>query len=95
MEEVDDRVRYLFRGAVRDLCILNGALTCPLSWIAHIHTISQAAFAETGVSRDLRVGSEVAILGVSMFVLGLGMLRLYLKSQWSVCSYIAKVSDPY
>lgn len=48
---------------------------------SHIYTIYQAAFAETGVSRDLHVGSEVAILGVSMFVLGLGMLRLYLKSK--------------
>ncbi|KAJ3544006.1 hypothetical protein NM688_g5793 [Phlebia brevispora] len=34
---------------------------------------SMAAFAETGVSRDLHVGSEVAILGVSLFVIGLGI----------------------
>ncbi|EKM59644.1 uncharacterized protein PHACADRAFT_137679 [Phanerochaete carnosa HHB-10118-sp] len=34
---------------------------------------SMAAFAETGVSSTFHVGSEVAILGVSLFVLGLGL----------------------
>lgn len=32
----------------------------------------QAGFAEAGVSRDLHVGQEVAILGISLYVLGLG-----------------------
>ena len=33
---------------------------------------TQAALAERGISRDLHVSSEVTILGVSLFVLGLG-----------------------
>ena len=33
----------------------------------------QAAFAEGGVSRQFQVSKEVAILGVSLFVLGLGL----------------------
>lgn len=33
----------------------------------------QAAFAEGGVSRDFHVSKEVSILGVSLFVLGLGI----------------------
>lgn len=32
----------------------------------------KASFAEAGVSRDLHVGQEVSILGISLFVLGLG-----------------------
>lgn len=40
----------------------------------HGLTISQqqAGFAETGIGQDLHVGEEVAILGISLFVLGLG-----------------------
>ncbi|KAJ3536252.1 hypothetical protein NM688_g6864 [Phlebia brevispora] len=34
---------------------------------------SMASFAEAGISRDLHVSEEVAILGISLFVLGLGM----------------------
>jgi len=34
---------------------------------------SVAAFTEAGVSRDFHVGSEVAILGISLFVQGLGL----------------------
>ncbi len=33
----------------------------------------QAAFAEGGISRQFHVSKEVAILGVSLFVLGLGL----------------------
>ncbi|KAI0093212.1 MFS general substrate transporter [Irpex rosettiformis] len=34
---------------------------------------SVAGFAESGVGRDLHVGEEVAILGISLYVLGLGL----------------------
>ncbi|PSR73591.1 hypothetical protein PHLCEN_2v10510 [Hermanssonia centrifuga] len=34
---------------------------------------SMAAFAEAGVSHDLHVGKEVSILGITLFVLGLGL----------------------
>ncbi|KAI0812553.1 major facilitator superfamily domain-containing protein [Irpex lacteus] len=34
---------------------------------------SVAGFAESGVGRDLHVGQEVAILGISLYVLGLGL----------------------
>ena len=36
-------------------------------------TCMQAAFAEGGVARDLHVSKEVAILGVSMSIGGIGM----------------------
>lgn len=32
----------------------------------------QAGFTENGISSDLHVGREVAILGISLYVLGLG-----------------------
>lgn len=35
----------------------------------------QAAFAEAGVSHDLHVGKEVSILGITLFVLGLGKFK--------------------
>ena len=35
-------------------------------------TVYQAAYADDGISRDFHVGSEVAILGVTVFLLGLG-----------------------
>ena len=44
----------------------------------------QAGFTETGITKDLHVGKEVAILGISLYVLGLGealsvdMLYLYI-----------------
>ena len=38
----------------------------------------KAAFAEEGIMRDLHVSQEVAILGVSLFVLGLGELPFIL-----------------
>ena len=34
----------------------------------------QASFAEDGIAETFHIGSEVAILGVSLFVLGLGVL---------------------
>ena len=37
-------------------------------------TVYQAAYADDGISRDFHVGSEVAILGVTVFLLGLGKL---------------------
>ena len=36
-------------------------------------TATQAAFAEGGISTQFRISKEVAILGVSLFVLGLGL----------------------
>ncbi|EKM54221.1 uncharacterized protein PHACADRAFT_162604 [Phanerochaete carnosa HHB-10118-sp] len=54
-----------FRKWIVVLVISSGALcaTC---------ASSMATFTETGVSQDLHVGHEVAILGISLYVLGLG-----------------------
>lgn len=43
--------------------------------LTNLHT--KAAFAEGGISRDLHVSKEVAILGVSIYAVGLGELILY------------------
>lgn len=34
---------------------------------------TQASFTETGISEDFHVGHEVSILGISLYVLGLGL----------------------
>lgn len=44
-------------------------------------SVNQAALAEGGISRDLHVGSEVTILGISLFVLGLGESHFFDASE--------------
>lgn len=56
----------------------------------------QATFTETGVSQDLHVGHEVAILGISLYVLGLGtgpllvgpLSEVYGRNPVYRCSYL-------
>ncbi|KAI0684802.1 major facilitator superfamily domain-containing protein, partial [Cytidiella melzeri] len=66
LDEQDDpkRMKNLQKWVIV-LVVCSGALcaTC---------ASSVAGFAETGISRDLHVGEEVAILGISLYVLGLG-----------------------
>jgi len=53
---------------VRAFCFV----TFPLSKVSYCR-VRQAAFAEVPVARQFHVSQEVAILGVSLFVLGLGL----------------------
>lgn len=87
-QEDDPKALPVWRKWIIVLVICSGALcaTCASSMVRKslrvaiiefvAHGVPQAAFAETGVRRDLNVGSEVAILGVSLFVLGLGESRI-------------------
>jgi hypothetical protein len=55
---------------VRGFCFV----TFPSSEVSHCRVrVRQAAFSEVPVARQFHVSKEVAILGVSLFVLGLGL----------------------
>ena len=84
MEPVDDPKQWpLAKRWFLTMVVCNGALcvTCAASmvrfkdrcWPYILLTRYQPAFAELGISRAFHVSREVAILGITVYVVGLGM----------------------
>lgn len=60
-------------GALCSTCSTSMVRTGPVRREYTLMLLGQAAFAEGGVSRDFHVSKEVAILGVSLSIGGIGM----------------------
>ena len=59
--------------AVRDMCLGNGEFGRECGVRFEWFTFLKASFAEDGIMHDFHVSQEVTILGISLFVFGLGM----------------------